>query len=43
MDTSPRLIVAALDAFEAVAATVAALLKAMHAVEDLSKPTDGSF
>jgi len=43
MDIPPRLFVAGSDAMEVVAPAVEARLKAVHALEDLSTSTDGSF
>jgi NAD(P)-dependent dehydrogenase (short-subunit alcohol dehydrogenase family) len=43
MDAPPRLFVAGSDAMAAVAPAVEARLKAVHAFEELSKSTDGSF
>jgi NAD(P)-dependent dehydrogenase (short-subunit alcohol dehydrogenase family) len=43
METPPRVFVAGGDAIAAVAPTVEARLKAVHALEELSKSTDGSF
>ncbi len=43
METPPRIFVAGPDAIEAVGSTVEARLKAVHAFEELSKSTAGSF
>ena len=43
METPPRVFVAGGDAIAAVAPAVEARLKAVHAFEELSKSTDGSF
>jgi len=43
METPPRLFVAGGDAIEMIAPAVQARLKAVHALEDLSKSTAGSF
>jgi NAD(P)-dependent dehydrogenase (short-subunit alcohol dehydrogenase family) len=43
MEIPPRVFVAGSDAIEAVAPAVEARLKAVHAFEELSKSTDGSF
>jgi NAD(P)-dependent dehydrogenase (short-subunit alcohol dehydrogenase family) len=43
METPPRVFVAGSDAIEAVAPAVEARLKAVHAFEELSKSTTGSF
>jgi NAD(P)-dependent dehydrogenase (short-subunit alcohol dehydrogenase family) len=43
METPPRVFVAGSDAIAAVAPTVEARLKAVHALEALSKSTDGSY
>ena len=43
METPPRLFVAGSDALAAVAPAVDGRLKAVHALEELSKSTDGSF
>jgi len=43
MDSPPRMFVAGSDALAAVAPAVEARLKAVHAFEELSKSTDGSF
>ena len=43
MATPPRLFVAGSDAIEMIAPAVQARLKAVHALEDLSKSTTGSF
>jgi NAD(P)-dependent dehydrogenase (short-subunit alcohol dehydrogenase family) len=43
MDTPPRVFLAGSDAMAAVAPAVEARLKAVHAFEELSKSTDGSF
>ena len=43
MEIPPRVFVAGSDAIAAVAPTVEARLKAVHAFEELSKSTDGSF
>lgn len=43
METPPRLFVAGADAIEMIAPAVQARLKAVHALEDLSKSTAGSF
>ena len=43
METPPRVFVAGSDAIAAVAPAVEARLKAVHAFEELSKSTDGSF
>jgi NAD(P)-dependent dehydrogenase (short-subunit alcohol dehydrogenase family) len=43
METPPRVFVAGGDAIAAVAPIVEARLKAVHALEELSKSTDGSF
>jgi NAD(P)-dependent dehydrogenase (short-subunit alcohol dehydrogenase family) len=43
MDTPPQVLVAGSDALAVVGPAVEARLKAVHAFEDLSKSTDGSF
>jgi NAD(P)-dependent dehydrogenase (short-subunit alcohol dehydrogenase family) len=43
METPPRIFVAGPDAIDTVGATVEARLKAVHALEELSKSTGGSF
>ena len=43
METPPRLFVAGADGIAAVAPTVEARLKAVHAFEELSNSTKGSF
>jgi NAD(P)-dependent dehydrogenase (short-subunit alcohol dehydrogenase family) len=43
METPPRVFVAGSDAIAAIGPTVEARLKAVHAFEELSKSTDGSF
>lgn len=43
METPPRLFVAGADAIEMIAPAVQARLKAVHALEDLSKSTAGNF
>jgi NAD(P)-dependent dehydrogenase (short-subunit alcohol dehydrogenase family) len=43
METPPRIFVAGPDAIETVGSTVGARLKAVHAFEELSKSTTGSF
>jgi hypothetical protein len=43
MEIPPRVFVAGSDAVAAVAPAVEARLKAVHALEELSKSTDGSF
>jgi NAD(P)-dependent dehydrogenase (short-subunit alcohol dehydrogenase family) len=43
METPPRIFVAGADAIETVGSTVGARLKAVHAFEELSKSTAGSF
>jgi hypothetical protein len=43
MDAPPRVFVAGSDAMAVVAPAVEARLRAVHAFEELSKSTDGSF